>query len=178
MTIPLIVLAILSVIGGFIGIPEVLGGHHSLHHFLEPILLKSTGAKMNVNHLTHESEYILMAVAVTIALVGILMAWVGFKKYDATETNTGVAKFFENKWYIDEFYNAIIVKPIQAISSFTETFIEKSGIDGLVNGIGKLIQFGSTKLRLLQSGLVGFYLFLLVFGMFILFVVQFLFNKF
>jgi NADH-quinone oxidoreductase subunit L len=56
--------------------------------------------------------------------------------------------------------------------------IEKSGLDGIVNGIGKMIQLGSTRLRLLQSGLVGFYLFLIVIGIVLLFALQLLYNKF
>ncbi len=178
MTIPLVVLAVLSALGGLIGIPEVLGGHHALHEFLSPVLLKSTGMNPNVNHLSHENEYILMGVAVLIAVIGILMAWFGFKKYNATSEAKGVASFFEHKWYFDEAYDNVIVKPLYHISSFSEKVIEKSGLDGIVNGIGKLIQFGSTRLRLLQSGLVGFYLFLIVIGIVVLFALQLLYNKF
>jgi NADH-quinone oxidoreductase subunit L len=178
MTIPLIVLAIFSALGGLIGIPEVLGGHHALHEFLSPVLLKSTGMNANVNHLSHESEYILMGVAVLIAVIGILIAWFGYKKYNAAAEAKGVASFFEQKWYFDEAYDNIIVKPLYHISSFSEKVIEKSGLDGIVNGIGKMIQLGSTRLRLLQSGLVGFYLFLIVIGIVLLFALQLLYNKF
>ncbi len=178
MTIPLIVLAIFSALGGLIGIPEVLGGHHALHEFLSPVLLKSTGMNANVNHLSHESEYILMGVAVLIAVIGILIAWFGYKKYNAAAEAKGIASFFEQKWYFDEAYDNIIVKPLYHISSFSEKVIEKSGLDGIVNGIGKMIQLGSTRLRLLQSGLVGFYLFLIVIGIVLLFALQLLYNKF
>jgi len=70
------------------------------------------------------------------------------------------------------------VKPLFKLSAVLEQWVEKSGIDGLVNGVGKLIQFGSTKIRLLQSGLVGFYLFLIVLGVILLFVLQLLSLKF
>jgi NADH-quinone oxidoreductase subunit L len=75
-------------------------------------------------------------------------------------------------------YQTIIIKPLYAFSAFTERFIEKSGIDGIVNGVGRLIQFGSTRLRLLQSGLVGLYLFLIVIGIVMMFVIQLVYNKF
>ena len=177
MTIPLIVLAIFSAVGGFIGIPEVLGGHHALHHFLTPVLVRSTGSEATIPHLSHESEYILMGVAVLIAIVGILMAWIGFKRYNAESKATGIASFFENKWYFDEVYDAIIVKPWYKLSAWTEQFLEKLALDGMVNGIGKLVQFGSTKLRLLQNGLVGTYLFMIVIGIVLLFALQLIFIK-
>lgn len=178
MTLPLVVLALLSAVGGFMGIPEALGGHHALHHFLQPVLVRTTGAEPLVHHLSHENEYLLMGVAVLIAVIGILLAWTGFKKYRAEEEYSGVARFFEKKWYLDELYDGIIVKPLFKLSAVLEQWVEKSGIDGLVNGVGKLIQFGSTKIRLLQSGLVGFYLFLIVLGVILLFVLQLLSLKF
>lgn len=178
MTLPLVVLAILSAVGGFIGIPEALGGHHALHHFLRPVLLRSTGAQPLVHHLSHSSEYLLMGVATLIALIGILIAWTGFRRFDAHEENRGIAQFFEAKWYVDELYDGLIVKPLFRLSAWAECWIEKSGIDGLVNGIGRFVQFGSTKLRLLQNGMVGTYLFLIVIGVVLLFVLQLLVIRF
>ena len=178
MTLPLIVLAILSIVGGFIGIPEVLGGHHALHAFLSPVLIQTVGSHAMVSHLSHQNELLLMGVAVLIATIGIVIAWFGYKKYNQAEEAKGIASFFEQKWYIDELYQAIIIKPLYAFSAFAERFIEKSGIDGIVNGVGRLIQFGSTRLRLLQSGLVGLYLFLIVIGIVLMFVIQLVYNKF
>ena len=178
MTLPLVVLAILSAVGGFIGIPEALGGHHALHHFLQPVLLRSTGAQPQVHHLSHSSEYLLMGVATLIAVIGILIAWTGFRRFDAHEENRGIAKFFEAKWYVDELYDGLIVKPLFRLSAWAERWAEKSGIDGLVNGIGRFVQFGSTKLRLLQNGMVGTYLFLIVIGVVLLFVLQLLVIRF
>jgi NADH-quinone oxidoreductase subunit L len=119
-----------------------------------------------------------MAFAVAIALTGIGLAYVGYKKYQASATNTGLASFFENKWYLDELYNTIIVKPIMALSSLLEKFVEKMGIDGLVNGVGKSVQWSSTKVRLMQNGMVGTYLFLLVMGMILLFSLQLIYRLF
>jgi NADH-quinone oxidoreductase subunit L len=178
MTLPLIVLAILSIVGGFIGIPEVLGGHHALHAFLSSVLIQTVGSQAMVPHLSHQNELLLMGVAVLIATIGIVIAWFGYKKYNQADEAKGIASFFEQKWYIDEFYQAIIIKPLYAFSAFAERFIEKSGIDGIVNGVGRLIQFGSTRLRLLQSGLVGLYLFLIVIGIVMMFVIQLVYNKF
>ncbi|MBU3677243.1 MAG: NADH-quinone oxidoreductase subunit L, partial [Chitinophagaceae bacterium] len=174
MTIPLVVLAIFSVIGGFIGIPEVLGGGHWLSHFLGRVITPVGEHAV----LSHTTEYGLMAFAVLIAAAGIGMAYVGFKKYQANEQYSGLAAFFEKKWYLDELYDAVIVKPIIALSAFLEKFVEKAGIDGLVNGIGKSVQWGSTKVRLMQNGMVGTYLFLLVLGMILLFSLQLIYTIF
>lgn len=174
MTAPLIVLAILSVLGGFIGIPHVLGGTHQLNHLLESVIGVSAheGAELSASN-----EMMMMGIAILVAIGGILLAYAGFKKYNASKNSAGIAKFFENKWYIDEAYDAAIVKPLYKKSFFYEKYIEKMGIDGLVNGIGKLIQDGSNRLRILQSGLVGFYLFLMVLGIALLFIIQLWFNK-
>lgn len=177
MTIPLIVLAILSVIGGAIGIPEILGGNHALHHFLQPVLLKSLGLNATVHQVSHAQEWILMGVASVIAILGIGMAYAGFKRYDSSEKYSGIASFFESKWYFDEAYERIVSKPLLAISQWTERIIEKSGIDGIVNGVGKLIQGGSNKIRLLQNGMVGFYMFMLVLGVIVLLLLQLFFSK-
>ncbi len=174
MTMPLVILAVLSIAGGLIGIPHVLGGNHMLDAFLRPLLLK-------VEHgpeLSHQREIVLMIIAVVVATLGIFIAWISYKKYDSKSTNTGLAAFFENKWYVDEFYQMLVVNPLKHVGIFFENIIEKSGIDALVNGIGKFIQFSSNRLRLLQNGLVGGYLFLMVIGVIILFIIQVWVNKF
>lgn len=178
MTIPLVVLAILSAVGGFLGIPEVFAKHsHWINNFLKPVIKKSMvlPGKM-VPHLSHAAEYMMMGVAVAVAVIGILLAWNTYKKYNAQKENTGISKFLENKWYWDEAYEAIIQKPFMKMSTFVEKNIENKGIDGAVNGIGKLVHFASDKLRLLQNGSVGVYLFLMVLGMIILFIIQLISN--
>ncbi|MBL7765551.1 MAG: NADH-quinone oxidoreductase subunit L [Chitinophagaceae bacterium] len=181
MTVPLVVLAILSVVGGFIGIPAVLGESmgmsHALHEFLKPVLATSLEVSHG-EHLSHQHELMLMGIATLIAVAGILMGYFYFKKYNAAKESSGIFKFFENKWYIDELYDGVIVKPLFTISRWKERFVEKAGIDGLVNGIGKLVQLGSNRFRLLQNGLVGFYLFMTVLGVILLFVIQIWYNKF
>ncbi len=165
MTVPLIVLAILSVIGGYVGVPESLGGHHELGAFLKP----AVGAIEE--HMTHNTEYLLMGLSSGLVLISILFAWARFKNYKE-EATTGFGKLLENKWYIDELYNAVIVNPLKALSSFLNNVIEKKGIDGLVNGAGKAVNYGSRQLRWLQSGQVGAYVLLMVIGILCLFIVQ------
>jgi NADH-quinone oxidoreductase subunit L len=63
---------------------------------------------------------------------------------------------------VDELYDAIIVNPLNAVAGFFKNFVEKYVIDGAVNGVGKLVGYGSRQLRLLQSGQVGNYLLIMV----------------
>ena len=177
MTIPLIVLAILSVVGGLIGIPKVFAENaHSLEHFLSPIFVQSEELVKKEHALSHSTEYFLMTVSVALALVAIFYAINRFSKKPEMEEATGFGKTLANKWYVDELYDAIVGKPLKAISAFFNNIIERSGIDGFVNGIGTGVQYASRQLRLLQSGQVGSYILLMVLGAIILFVIQLFVN--
>lgn len=173
-TTPLIILALLSIVGGAIGIPHILGGHHALEAFLQPLLVQGEHAE----HLSPQTEFILMGIAVIIAVLGIVIAWFGFKKFNPQSQSTGIANFFENKWYFDELYETLITNPLKKLSLFFDKIIEKSGIDAVINGVGKIIQLSSNKFKLLQGGLVGIYMFLMVIGIILLFIIQVWVNKF
>ncbi|RZJ54677.1 MAG: NADH-quinone oxidoreductase subunit L, partial [Flavobacterium sp.] len=166
MTIPLVVLAVLSVIGGFVGVPEALGGHHELAAFLAPVI------KTAQHHLDHNTEYILMGLSTLLVIVSIFLAWSKFKNYKEEGESTGLGKVLENKWYVDELYQSAIVNPLRSLSLFFNNIIEKKGIDGIVNGVGKAVHYSSRQLRLLQSGQVGLYVLLMVIGMLALFIIQ------
>jgi len=83
----------------------------------------------------------------------------------------------QNKWYVDELYDSIIVKPLNALGSFANTVLEKSGIDALVNGVGRAVNYSGRQLRWLQSGQVGSYILLMVLSMVIFFVLEFFLKK-
>jgi NADH-quinone oxidoreductase subunit L len=169
MTIPLIVLAILSIIGGYVGIPESLGGHHQLSAYLLPVTGKSE------HELSHGTEYMLMGISTCLVLISILFAWMKFRNYRVEGTSSGIGKILENKWYVDEFYQHAIINPVKSIAAFFNKVVEEKVIDGAVNGVGKLVNYGSRQLRWLQSGLVGAYVLLMVIGIIILFIIQFFF---
>ncbi len=172
-TIPLIILAILSVVGGLIGIPEIfMHGGHQLEAFLAPVFAQSNAIAVK-HHLSHSTEYLLMGISVSLALIALVYAWRKFSKYQKTDTEeTGLGKLMENKWYVDELYDAIIVKPVQTIANYFSSIVEKKGIDGFVNGIGKAVNYSSRHIRLIQSGQVGTYVLLMVLGILILFIIQ------
>jgi NADH-quinone oxidoreductase subunit L len=171
-TIPLIVLAILSVIGGFVGIPEVFATNaHILEHFLSPIFTQSK-ALQEEHAINHSTELILMAVVTVLVVAVIIFAWTKFSRYERrAEEAQGLSRVLENKWYVDELYNTVVVSPLDSIAGFSKNVVEKSGIDGIVNGVGRFIQYSARQLRLLQSGLVGNYILFMVLSIVVLFLV-------
>ena len=168
MTIPLIILAVLSAVGGAMGVPEILGGHHWLGHHLSSII----GAEEAL-HLSHTTEWILMGSSVTIALLALLIAIGKYNKQADGEPQTALGKFLYNKWLVDEFYENAIVQPLNRFAGFLKEVIEKNVIDGLVNGTGKLVQYGARQTRLMQSGLVGYYILFMVLSIVLLFLIWF-----
>jgi NADH-quinone oxidoreductase subunit L len=165
MTIPLIVLAILAVVGGYVGLPEVFSEHHLLNEYLAPVVSNAVG-----HHLDHSTEWMLMGLSVTLIVIMIVWAYTATRK-PAFKENTGLAKVLENKWYVDELYDTTIVKPMKGLSLMLDRYVERSGIDGIVNGVGKLVNWGSGRLRLLQNGQVGTYIFAMIVGVVILFAI-------
>lgn len=171
MTVPLVILALLSVVGGFINIPEVfVHGGERLTAFLSAVV---PSGEVPVEHST---EWMLMGLTTVVALIAIGIAWSRYKTY-SEEKETAVAKVLENKWYVDELYNGLIVQPLNKFGAFVNRFIERDTIDGLVNGVGKAVNYGSRQLRWLQSGQVGNYVLLMVVSMVLLFVLQFFLRK-
>jgi len=171
MTIPLIVLAILSIIGGYVGLPEVMSEHNAIASFLSPVV-----TNFGDHHLAPNTEWTLMAVSSISAIIMIFFAYSINRKPNFVP-NTGLAKVLENKWYVDEIYDAIVVRPIEALSNLLDKFAERKGIDGIVNGVGKTVRWGGDRLRLLQSGQVGFYIFIMVMGIVVLFTLSFFWIK-
>jgi NADH-quinone oxidoreductase subunit L len=147
-------------------------GGHRLESFLEPIFANSNQIAAK-HELSHTTEYALMGLSVGGALIALIFAWKKFSQYEKVEVNeTGIGKVLANKWYVDELYEKIIVQPLQSLATFFNQVVEKNIIDGLVNGVGKAINYGSRQIRLLQSGLVGNYILLMVIGMLVLFIIQ------
>lgn len=163
MTIPLIVLAVLSAIGGMIGIPEALGGNHWLSHWLAPVIKHTAEAP------DHATEYALMAVSVIGVLVSIGFAYVKYIKQNHIPIpdegkRSALANLSYNKFYFDEIYDLLIRKPLDALSTFFYKIIDNKIVDGIVNGLGWSTSEASKGLRLVQSGNVGFYIFMMVVG--------------
>lgn len=177
MTLPLVILAILSVVGGYIGIPAFMAEDaHALKNFLTPVFAESF-AKQGAHEISHSTEWMLTGLS-TLLIVGVIAyAWTRFTKRPDLEESTGLGKVLANKWYVDELYEAIIVRPFQGLGKFFERYVERGVVDALVNGVGKSVHFGSRQLRLLQSGQVGSYVLLMMVGIVLLFILQFFLKK-
>lgn len=173
MTIPLIILAVLSVVGGFVGIPELfMHGGDKIGAFLSPVI------PVHGEHpVSASTEYMLMGISTALVAGMIIFAWVKFKNYQRGAEETGLGKLLENKWYVDELYDKVFVNPLHRFGGFLRSVIENRVVDGFVNGVGRAVNYSSRQLRLLQSGQVGSYVLLMVLSMVVIFVIQFFLRK-
>jgi NADH-quinone oxidoreductase subunit L len=175
MTIPLIVLAILSVIGGFVGIPEAFAHNaHSLAAFLDPVIVKIGESAEPPSSAT---EFMLMAISVGLAVVAIIFAWSRFIKRPEIGEPEGAGKFLADKWYVDELYDKVVANPMMALGGFLKKVVEKSGIDAVVNGVGRGVNYAGRQIRLMQSGQVGNYILLMVLSMVLMIILVFYGNN-
>jgi NADH-quinone oxidoreductase subunit L len=170
MTVPLMILCVLSVIGGFVGVPHSLGGSNQVEHFLDPIFEQANLKLSLVPHDVEPIEYALMALSVGVALAGIFLArkWYLTTK-DVPEKlatrNAGAYNLLLNKYKVDELYDAAVVNPIQKTSeAFMWKIFDVKVIDGIVNGIPKLFGMLSGVARKLQTGVAQSYVFVFLIG--------------
>lgn len=165
MTVPLMILAALSVVGGFIGIPEVLGGKHFLDAFLKPVFEDSSFRL--IHHLEHETEYILMGIAVAVMSVSLYYAYKVYVK-DKTlpagesEEIKPLHRLVYKKYWVDELYDVAITQPLNFISGGLHKIVDNQIVDGIVNGVGVAVSWTSSKIRLMQTGNIGVYIFIMV----------------
>jgi len=164
MTIPLIVLAILSIFGGVLGLPEFWGTTNWFHHHLDPIIIHK-----NPSILNHAKEWTLMIIATLAALATIFFAYMVYiKNQILPEANdlklTGIRKLIYNKYYVDELYEMVITKPLDILSETFYKFLDLQVVDGIVNGVGSAVTGFSTIVRKVQTGHIGFYIFGMVLG--------------
>jgi NADH-quinone oxidoreductase subunit L len=154
MLIPLIVLALFSMIAGYVGIPAALHGHNYIEHFLTP------EAHENANEVL---EIFLMVASVVAALGGLLVAYMFYvAKPELPEKLANKAhalySIIQNKYYVDELYDAVIVHPLVRTSTeFLWKFVDVIVIDGAVNGVGSLVRGSAKGLRRMQTGYVRAY---------------------
>lgn len=157
-TFPLIVLGTLAAVGGMINLP----GNAWLHHYLSPLF-----SKVSEEHSLGTTEYMLMGIALVGAFIGIGTAYSKYIKQnnvpEEDDKIIGFAKVLYNKYYVDEFYETLFVKPINALARFFRDYIE-TAISGFVFGLGKVSMELGSQGRKLHNGNTGFYLFAFVLG--------------
>ncbi len=165
MTIPLRVLAVLSLVGGLIGLPYVLGVPHLLHDWLEPVTRSGDLILFGNEGRAHLGKWTEIALLVLGATVALVFAHLGFRKYlggtafdDAQfERRPGLATFLRGAWNVDSTYTRAIVQPIKLLAFLVATAIDQLAIDGLVNGAGAVARGCATKLRAVADGSVKTY---------------------
>ncbi len=164
MTIPMMVLAVLSVIGGYIGVPKILGGNNWIEGFLESSLgwhVPVLGV-VEPPHGTPSQEWTLLVVSVAVALAGIGLAYYFYvRKPDLprrlAKSVGSVYTVVYNKYYVDEFYMAAVVKPLRSLGGFLSARVDGPVVDGIVEGIASLVAAVGRGLQWLQTGLVRNY---------------------
>lgn len=176
MTIPLWILAFLSIFGGFLGLPMVVmeewfGVHHAnaLHTWLEPVF---AGAAANLHgaHLTATTEGALMVASTLIALFGI---WLAYRFYvqrpelpgKLAASFRGVHKLLWNKWYVDEVYEGAVVKPTWFASrEVLLKIVDKGTIDGFLHTLASGTGSAASVFRRLQTGVAQHYMTVFIVG--------------
>lgn len=176
MTIPLWVLGVLSVVGGFIGLPNFLASTFTneeahinlLHNWLSPI-----AADYNLT-LSHGTEWALMTLSIIVAVAGV---WIAYRRYGSGETEAsdallagkygGLYQVWKEKYNLDEVYEGIIVNPLVRVSEKGLAAFDMKIVDGLVNTVGGIVRLFGSVFRYLQTGVASSYALALVIGVII-----------
>lgn len=160
MTVPLSILAVLSFAGGFMGLPHMSW----LEHWLEPVIPSLPEAE----GVAHSTEWVLMALSVALAVTAIALGLRMFrdlKKVEALRArNAGLHRLLENKWYVDEVYEAALLKPIVSLCRGVWRFVDVGVIDRIVVGFGRVSAWTGSTIRVLQTGSVQAYGFMFLIG--------------
>jgi NADH-quinone oxidoreductase subunit L len=181
MTIPLIVLAVLSVVGGLVNVVEDapivnvfdFGQGEALHHFLHPVTL---GAEQVMHAYLPMPEYVPhpawpIVLAILVGIGGLALAFLILRPdrvVDAERTPAyagDLQKALFNKWYVDEIYHVVVVRPVVAVSRIFATAFDRHAIDGLIDGaLGRGAQAVGLLMGRMQTGLVNTYAFVIIVG--------------
>jgi NADH-quinone oxidoreductase subunit L len=158
---PLVILAVLSVVGGWVGVPHALGGHNQFGAFLEPLLGHPEPAVEGEAALG--TERLLALVSVLTAIVGGMLAWLLYVRQPALPERIasalgGLYTTVRDKYYVDEAYQAIFVKPlIDGSRGILWRGVDVAAIDGAVNGLVRVSRSLSGTVRRMQSGNIRSY---------------------
>jgi len=169
MTIPLVVLAVLSIVGGFIGLPHKVGEAmhkhwHWLDHYLQDTVV------MPMSDMSVSMEVWLMVLATVVALASIYYAWLKYKKrgelaLEDNQIKSDTHKLLVNKYWFDEIYDRIIRKPVDVLGNALNKVVDPKIVDGFVEGIAKFSGEGGGLLRQIQTGHLFFYVLVFIIGL-------------
>jgi NADH-quinone oxidoreductase subunit L len=163
---PLVILAALSVVGGWIGIPEAMGGSNAFEHYLAPAIhlpAAQESVQLATEHAEHTTELLFAGISVSMAALGFFFAWLLYYKRPElpariTARMHGIYSMVLHRYYIDEGYDLLFVKPLMALSTIVLwKGVDQGVIDGTVNGAGELSKDIGGQLRKMQSGNIRSY---------------------
>jgi NADH-quinone oxidoreductase subunit L len=138
-------------------------GGHLFERWLEPVMRPVEGVpEVHMTHMSVGAEWGLIVLSVAVALFGIVMAFRAYLQQPQMATALrarfpGLHRMLENKYWVDEYYQATVVLPVYAGSVRLWRFWDEKVVDGTVNGVGYVVEGFSAVLRLFQTGYVGTY---------------------
>jgi NADH-quinone oxidoreductase subunit L len=178
MTGPLGVLAVLSVIGGFLNWPALMGGGDWLQHTLAGVLGMEEGHEHH-HTISASTEWVLMGIVVALVIAVIAFAYsiyVGKNTVPVEdEAERGFGRVLSHKYFVDELYQALFVKPTQLLSEWFGRIVDPKILDGIINGVGQSVTNAGALIKNIQQGAVGLYLFVFALGIILLLALQILF---
>jgi NADH-quinone oxidoreductase subunit L len=159
MTLPLIVLAGLSIVGGWVGLPAVFGENANLFvRFLSPAFPVISGIEPAHAGLSHFAEWLLMGLSVAVAASGLFLAWKWYTKEEGlvpariAASLPGLYALVADKFRVDELYDTLFVRPFDWLARMLWKVIDVLVIDGVLNATAFLIELTGDLLRFLQTG--------------------------
>ena len=169
MTVPLVILAVLSVIGGLVGSFSLIGLSlwQPLANFLDPIFTNPawTGVPVALHAPSLTTEWISTGLSVGLGLLGILGAWALYRKgFEYKENKNALYQLVFHKYYVDEFFIAVLIEPVLEIGRAASRLLEGNVLDGGSRGIGWLFRATGSGLRRLQTGYMRNYALAILFG--------------
>jgi NADH-quinone oxidoreductase subunit L len=160
MTVPLIILAVLSVIGGYIGLPHALGGGDWFGQWLEPVVQIEKATESLVLHEDMSTEYGVMMLSVLMALIGIYLAYAWYMRKSELAQKLGKSSLHNvllNKYWVDQIYDGVISQPLIRGSELLAKYFDVGTIDGFMNGIASTFSGLGGLVRRVQTGVVQNY---------------------
>ncbi len=167
MLVPMIILAVMSVASGYVGLPKVLGLGNAIDEFLHPAFAAS--ARSSLGEGAAWSQWAVIGASLVETAIAIALAWwLYIRNWGMAERWSQNGRWLYDlvfhKYYVDRAYDEVIVKPLRSVAAALSSVVETRGIDGAVNGVGRLACLAGEGLQRIQTGRVRHYALALLAG--------------
>ena len=171
MKFPLLVLAILSIVGGYVGLPKLITHNPpSIVHYFDSILPVRPSELSHSWHtnISHHTEIYLLILSIAAAFVGLFFAWFRYHRKELVPVADGAyrnafVRMSFHKFYVDELYQRILLRPVRQLAYFSYNLLDRQIIDSMVDGLAEVTLFVSSLFKRLQTGKVGHYALYMIF---------------